>query len=328
MTINSTLPEICKAAFIKAREQRGLSAKDLGGMACLSHRQIEQIENGESSSFYGVQNKFTAAKKVAKLLELSDEEAFDFGVVLAKKLATEKEAAEAIGRLADTPLSILEIEESQAPVKKVEPKKVMPKDVPFSSAAAKSKPASSKRLFLWFGVMAALAFSVINLRPLFFADKPTEIVEVKEEVIEPAAPSAPSEPAPIAASTTVAPAVATLVVGADSSGVCPAEEVIVNYKPDAPRKAADSVYVQAKSKQVVCVIDVSGKAQNKLLEPGVGASFYGKPPFKVLTAGLNQVDVFFQGAKVRLSNLNAKTVVLEAAEMVSPSVDRTDSQLR
>ena len=43
------LPEIRKEAFTKARETLGLSAKDLSGMACLSVRQIEQIENGDVS---------------------------------------------------------------------------------------------------------------------------------------------------------------------------------------------------------------------------------------------------------------------------------------
>ena len=33
-------------------------------------------------------------------------------------------------------------------------------------------------------------------------------------------------------------------------------------------------------------------------------------------------------AKVRLTNLNYKTLVLEVAEVVAPPVDRTDSQLR
>jgi hypothetical protein len=59
----------------------------------------------------------------------------------------------------------------------------------------------------------------------------------------------------------------------------------------------------------------------------VGASFYGKPPFKVMTGSLSQADVFFQGAKVRLTNPNYKTIVLEAAEVVVPSAG-TDSQQR
>jgi len=85
------LPEIRKEAFTKARESLGLSTKDLSGMACLSVRQIEQIENGESSSFYGDQVKFTAAKKVAGLLKLTPEDAFDFAGVMQAAKAVEVE---------------------------------------------------------------------------------------------------------------------------------------------------------------------------------------------------------------------------------------------
>ena len=327
MTTNSKLPEIYQEAFAKAREKRGLSTKDLGGMACLSHRQIEQIENGESSSFYGAQNKYTAAKKVAKILELSDVDAFEL-VVAPSKTSAKKEVPAVNESVEETPVLDLVIEEEKkAPVKNVESKKVTSKKAPFPGDSTGSKSASSKKLFLWLSVLAALVFAVINLRPLFFTDKPEEIVVVKEEIIEPttALVDAPVEPAPAVAS--VAAAVVP-VAAADSSGACPAEEGIISYKPEAPRKVADTVYVQAKSKQIVCVIDASGKTQNKLLEPGVGASFYGKPPFKVLTAGLNQVDVFFQGAKVRLSNPNTKTLILEASEVLTPPVDRTDPQLR
>ena len=72
------LAEIRKEAFTRARESLGLSTKELSSMACLSVRQIEQIENGEMSSFYGPQIKVTAAKKVAALLKLKEEDAFDF----------------------------------------------------------------------------------------------------------------------------------------------------------------------------------------------------------------------------------------------------------
>jgi transcriptional regulator with XRE-family HTH domain len=94
VTTNAKLPEIRKEAFAKAREKLALSAKDLGGMACLSHHQISQIENGESSYFYGAQNKFTAAKKVAKLLNLSDEEAFDYDSQAPVKMIEEPKIEE------------------------------------------------------------------------------------------------------------------------------------------------------------------------------------------------------------------------------------------
>jgi transcriptional regulator with XRE-family HTH domain len=351
------LPEIRKEAFVKAREKLSLSTKDLGGMACLSTRQIEQIENGETSSFYGAQIKVTAAKKVAKLLNLSEEDAFDFGssapekysaeasqlpiaeVKLAddpekesvKKVSTKKEVEVTKEVVEKTQTPELLLEEKKESAVKVEPVKAPSKEIPFSSTIASSKTSSSKRFLLWLSIIAAMLFAVINLlQPLFFADKPEEIVVVKEGVVEPvssATPAAPAEPAQ-SAPATVAPVVAAPAVSAELSTACPAEEGIISYKPDAPRKAGDMVYVQVKSMQVVCVSDASGKMQNKMVEPGVGASFYGKPPFKVLTTGLNQVDVFFQGAKVRLANPNSKTLILEASEIAAPAVDRTDSQLR
>lgn len=349
MTTNPKLPEIRKEAFTKAREKLGLSTKDLGGMACLSTRQIEQIENGEISSFYGAQIKVTAAKKVAGLLQLNDQDAFDYGVQtlekkhdaivelpiaevkavknlkvdVAKKVSTNK-----VDQKQDTVEAKKQVKEAQLPEtgieeeKKESTTKVQSKEIPFTRSAGKTKSTSQKKLLLSLSVFAAIVFSVINLRPLFFADKPAEIILVKEEIVEPVSVATPAEPVPVATVAAVASTVAEI------STACPPEEGIISYKPDAPRKAADVVYIQVKAKQVVCVSDASGKVQNRMIEPGAGASFNGKPPFKVLTNSLAQAEVFFQGAKVRLSNPNVKTLILEASEVMVPSSDRTDSQLR
>jgi len=295
-------------------------------MACLSTRQIEQIENGETSSFYGSQIKVTAAKKVAKLLQLSDEDAFDYGVQALEKSDAKQDAAlEPKEQVEKVQLLASVIAEKKEPATKVQTKQL-----PLSGIVTKPKSTSQKKFFLWFSVLAAVVFSVINFQALFFAEKPEQIIVVKEEIIEPDPPLPPLAATPAEPVPAVAPAAVTAapVIAADASGVCPAEEGIISYKPEAPRKKADMVYVQAKSKQVICVTDASGKSQNKLLEPGAGASFYGKPPFKVLTGGLNQADVFFQGEKVRLSNPNIKTLILEASEALTPPAERTDSQLR
>jgi hypothetical protein len=164
----------------------------------------------------------------------------------------------------------------------------------------------------------------VNLRPLFFPEPPKQeiLVEVVQEA-SPAAPAEESKPGVPASATT--PEVAAPVVMVSTE--CPAADAtVVSYKPEAPKKAADLVYAQSKTAQTICVIDASGKTQNKTLEPGVGVSIYGKPPFKVLTLGLNQVDLYFQGAKVRNGNAG-KTIILEAAEISQPTAT-TDSQLR
>lgn len=342
------LPEIRKEAFAKARESLGLSTQDLAGKACLSNRQIEQIENGEMGSFYGAQIKYTAAKKVASILQLTEEQAFDYGAVPIVKSAD----------LVEETSSVLNKQEAKpAPDKKAAPKvektkvekskleKVKPIETPApiakpqismelqdvvleknSSKTASSSFGSKKKLVLLLTLAGALAFSVINLRPLFFPEHPKEELIVIQEVAP--AESASASAPPVVEEKASAPAPVVAAVTSTVTTDCPtAESAPATYKPDAPKKAGDMVYLQSKSAQMVCVIDALGKVQNKQLEPGVGVSVYGKAPLKVLTAGLDQVDLYYQGAKVRPSNPNGKTIVLESAELTQP-LTPSDSQLR
>jgi hypothetical protein len=323
------LPQIRKEAFTKAREGLGLSAKELSRMACLSIRQIEQIENGETSTFYGPQVKVTAAKKVAGLLKLKEEDAFDFGQQMPpEKTLPEKVEEQSVKKSVTT--SPPEIKSKPQPVEET-PKSVTKTSEPVrypESGKAASKENPKKKLFVLLGIAAALVFSAVNLRPLFFPEPPKEeilAVVTVQEVTPPSAPVEETKPAlpaqaPAPAAEVVAPA--TVV----STECPPADSSAVTYKPEAPKKSGDLVYVQSKTAQTVCVIDASGKTQNKPLEAGVGASIFGKPPFKVLTLGLNQVDIYFQGAKVRTGSAG-KTIILEAAEIIQPAVS-TDSQLR
>jgi len=328
-------PEIRKEAFIKAREVLGLTTQELAIKACLSNRQIEQIENGEMSSFYGVQIKFTAAKKVATLLNLSEQEAFDFGaqapVVQQATLVEETPQVAEVKKTITTKVEAVKAEPPKVEAPAVDSKLtrvVQMQDVVVEQAIRKSSsPTSQKKWLLLLSLAAAVVFSVVNLRPLFFPEAPKE-----ELALTPPAPVESPAAAPPAVEEKVAapaPAVATVsTVAAASSTDCPAiDSSPVSYKPEAPKKSGDMVYLQSKAMQIVCVIDALGKVQNKQLEPGLGVSVYGKPPLKVLTAGLDQVDLYFQGAKVRPANLNGKTIVLEAAELPPPP-NPTDSQLR
>jgi cytoskeleton protein RodZ len=79
MAQKQSSPEIRGAAFSAAREKRAMSVEQLALLACLSKKQIQQIENGQSNSFYSPAIKLVAAKKVAKLIQLDEKDAFDFG---------------------------------------------------------------------------------------------------------------------------------------------------------------------------------------------------------------------------------------------------------
>ena len=58
------------------REARGWVLNDMATRACMSVKQIRQLEEGGTSSFYSAAVKFTAAKKVGALLGLSADEVF------------------------------------------------------------------------------------------------------------------------------------------------------------------------------------------------------------------------------------------------------------
>jgi transcriptional regulator with XRE-family HTH domain len=337
MNKSTKLPEIRKQAFIKAREALGLTTKELSIKACLSNRQIEQLENGEMSSFYSVQIKYTAAKKVAILLNLEEKEAFDFG--------DQAPAVRETILVEETPpvAEAIKVEPSKviAPTRESKPDLALEvQDIVVEQAINKrSAPNSQKKWLLLLSVAAAIVFSIVNLRPLFFPEPPKE-----ELVLTPPVPlESPAAVPPVADEKAGDPVPATVPVAtlaAAPSTDCPVvDSSPVSYKPDAPKKGGDMVYLQSKSAQIVCVIDALGKLQNKQLEPGVGVSVYGKSPLKVLTADLNQVDLYFQGAKVRLMNQNGKTIVLEAAELaqaqpqIQPQpqpqpLNSNDSQLR
>ncbi|MBU3630606.1 helix-turn-helix domain-containing protein [Polynucleobacter sp. AP-Melu-500A-A1] len=318
------LPEIRKEAFIQARESLGLSTKELAAKACLSKPQIEQIENGEMGSFYSAQIKYTAAKKVASILQLNEDQAFDFAQVdpLMKEVAT----AAPTKKITEAPVKAIPIETATPVAKPQLAVELQDFVVEKGSNKTPSTNSSQKKLILLLSLAAAVVFSVINLRPLFFPEQPKEELVVVQEVA-PVEPPPVSDP-PVAEEKAISP---MPVVAAASPAVTtdcpPAESAPTTYKSDAPKKPGDLVYVLSKTAQMVCVIDVLGKVQSKQLEPGVGVSVYGKAPFKVLTAGLDQVDLYYQGSKVRPSNPTGKTIVLESAEFPQPLAP-TDSQLR
>jgi hypothetical protein len=96
---------------------------------------------------------------------------------------------------------------------------------------------------------------------------------------------------------------------------CPLSDAsIENYKSPAASKPGNMVYVKMPTAQVICVVDGDGKVQSKAMEPGLGHSFYGKSPFKLMTSGLSSAEVFFQGYRVRPSNADSKSILLVQAD--------------
>jgi DNA-binding XRE family transcriptional regulator len=360
-------PEIRAEAFIAAREKCALSIEELAHLACLSKKQIQQIENGQSSTFYSPAVKFTAAKKVAKLIQLDEKDAFDFGPqaelpfvqpaevtqteltaaqqdspVDAEKETPKKEAAETKeGDLKEAKKAVSRKtkaeEKSPAPSHTDAKPSLVEAPMPelskrIHSGAREHKSAGKK--WMWFLSVGVLVFALVQFQPVLRDQldammgkaKPVEATALSSA---PAADPAPSNPpateanaAPVPAAapavpvaTSVTPVVPSSPAPVAAASGCPsADGSMESYKPTSAGKPGNLVFVKANAAQLVCVIDAGGVVQSKTLEPGLGHSFYGKPPFKVLTPGFASVEVYFQGFRVRPSTPDAKHLLLVQAD--------------
>lgn len=74
------------------RESQGWALSDLATRACLSVKQVRQIEEGGMTAFYSETVKLTAARKIAALLHMSEKQLF--GQTLSSALPVEVEAQE------------------------------------------------------------------------------------------------------------------------------------------------------------------------------------------------------------------------------------------
>ena len=371
MAQKQSSPEIRCAAFSAAREKRALSVEQLALLACLSKKQIQQIENGQSNSFYSPAIKLVAAKKVAKLIQLDEKDAFDFGPqaelpltqadeltlgesseaesrplideakaveqsdaskpaspdsaieVVRLKEDEPNEAKKAAGRKRKSDLASPAISEPNAKPVLVEPEPEPNKRVLF--AAREQKQAGKK--WVWLLPVGALVLALVQFQPLLedqldaWMGKPKQ-AEVTALIAAPvdAAPASPPPAEPVSTTPAVTPQASPAVtpspaiVVAANSACPPTDASIENYKSPAASKPGNMVYVKMPTAQVICVEDGDGKVQSKAMEPGLGHSFYGKPPFKLLTSGLSSAEVFFQGYRVRPSNADSKSIVLVQAD--------------
>ena len=369
-------PEIRCAAFSAAREKRALSVEQLALLACLSKKQILQIENGQSNSFYSPAIKLVAAKKVAKLIQLDEKDAFDFGPQAelpltqadeltpgessvaesrplideakvveqsdASKPASPESAIEVVRLKEDKPnetkkaagkkrksdLASPAMSEPNAKPVLVEPEPEPNKRVLF--AAREQKHVGKK--WVWLLPVGALVLALVQFQPLLedqldaWMGKPkqAEVTALIAAPVDTAPASPPAEP--VSTSPAVTPQASPVVIPNPAANPSPAIVVVANpacplpdasienYKSPAASKPGNMVYVKMPTAQVICVVDGDGKVQSKAMEPGLGHSFYGKAPFKLMTSGLSSAEVFFQGFRVRPSNADSKSIVLVQAD--------------
>ncbi len=312
MVINKRVPEVRGDVLRKAREAKGLSVSELATKACFSVKQIEQLENGQKSHFYSLTIKAGAAKKVAQILDLNQEDVFDFGLDLV-------EQAESVSTdgIKDENPSVSQAIEVDNNIKSQEPQPKVEQIERFIESAPKPKKKSYAPMMIGVVVLVAVAL-LLNINPPNTVSKTVEPVKLPSETIANSAEQKEQEsqsaanPPPASAPVSTAIPAATVVNSPSVADACPSEDPNpTKYRASIASKPGNMIYVQTRVKQTLCIKDALGKMEKKTLDEGGSYSFYGKPPFVLLSASLGQTEIFFQGYKVRLDNPSAKTIVFE-----------------
>ena len=299
------LPEIQGKVLKAAREKMRYKPEDLAHKACLSKKHIIELEEGGVSSFYSEAHKVTVAKKIAKLLELDEARVLvhpDGDAIKQKDFVFDAPAEEVSTQAPELPDDV-----PPAPVQKTLPiqEKVNLENIKSgdSGKTQQAKIEAGKRagaMALVVLVLVGLYITKDNIIELFSSTpQPPKVEATQEQVIEEAKPDA------AAPSATPAPA-AVVDAGCPKADPTPTSVTV----PD-PTKPGNFVYVVTKSKQTVCVIDASGKSTMQTIDAGANHTFTGKAPFTVLTNGLSQVNVYFQGRPVKPASEQVKTLSLQ-----------------
>ena len=274
----------------------------------LSPAQVSQLESGYSSLFYNHRIRLQAARKI--ILHLGGD----------------------LGKLPDSASQALAVSGGTVTVRPEADKPASSRPTqPVRSAASSAATAQPRVLparhlvtasglaavMLGFGILAGTPWSLPGFpRVAQPAETDSTALAVRPDVgasaaaLEMGPASLDLKPMEVAAAVlpadkldTSAPSVVDKIASQEGTNTLacawPSGDA-PTFQPHQARKPGDMVYVVSEVKQVLCVADADGKSHSKRLEAGQAHSYYGRPPWQLMSTALQQTQVYFQGYKVRL----------------------------
>ena len=273
--------------FTKLREEKGFTRQQLAHKLCCSKFQIQEIEEGGQSSFYNESQKLVTAKKMAKLLGLSDELAFT-----------------------TTPLNI----KAELGIHHFYGNENRP--LPITNSSWR---------YIGTGVVIATLFAY-SMWGILSADLPQSVsmvTETKNQIV--ANPELESEIALAINEAHNSEIVekAPLFI----TDPCQMTYQYTNaFVPLRANFSGNFVVFVSKEEQAVCVLDGKGEKQLVKIVPGQNKVVSGIGPFTIVGQHLAQIDTYFQGWKVTNLSTQTDSIILKetpvqtAAESQKPAL--------
>ena len=302
------------------RQNAGVDIATLARRHILSTTQIRQLEGGGDSAFYNPDIKLSIGKKLLQSLghdlpvEVATVNPAQVPVEVANKvpeaLAVETEfkteiAAKLMPSSKPAPLNALAEAEATSP-----------------NNEAALKPPN----FAWPFLFVLIALTCIWLYVSHSRESATAMpaAVATVETNAPAPEAAPSG-APVAPISPVSPAIPTVP---EPTSIKPLAETApkvalksacawgsseTEIQPTSPRKSAEYVHMVAAQNVLVCVMDADQRVATLELQAGDARSIYGPAPFKVYSANLHLLKVYFQGQYMKLPSEDIQQIKLAAA---------------
>lgn len=318
-------PEINGIALKEAREKRGMERSEVASHCCLSSKMILELEEGGISSFYNFQLKVSAAKRVGAYLGLTPEEFLQHPAEVKDhesplqtiesvpaepdessiSTVVNKSLADEVGQLDDL---IYESTNSGT-------------SLPHVSTPPKKAKWIGVSAFVFLGVTVvygaqnwphlsekAMAFlGKSDIKKFELPEPPKEAAILDEKQIQEDERSSSKAGAKVESSSTP--------VASQNQCAPVREDQLTIYKSPNPSKMGDTVSIKTLVKQVLCVTDSQNKQVLVELEPNTAQSFKGTPPFLVVAQDLDNVEMFYQGWRVRPPSPGVKQMKLVEVAM-------------
>lgn len=308
---NSTSDRVRGELLREWREAQKIDVCTLAGHANLSAAQIQQLESGGSSLFYTASIKEFAARKVATLL-----------------------GGDPVAVIRQGPDEAISLEPSVV-------------DELIELSRKKTSPAQSRAGFShYFRWLFLSGMTLVLLVSMMWASQNWQnsgaqnfwhqaLSMASQTSVEPSPTALPSiysgaQPAVLLSSVKSATPVAELaaavpVIGAISE---PAVAAMMQAKvvestlcqqtlsgavltPSQPNKAGDRVHLVAQKEGAVCVVDGTGLKTFLSLKVNEAKSVHGLPPWRVHFEQAEQVQLYFQGVRLRVPDAKATAIVLQ-----------------
>jgi hypothetical protein len=275
---------------------------DLGTLArrnIVSTTQVRQLEEGGDSSFYSSEIKFSVGKK------------------LLKYLGHDLKAEVAVEQALTTSLDMAQTETHSVPPS-------LSEKVSSTIVAATLMPPSTENLaphtatqnssivfplflsgvvffvamWIWLGNETSSPFKAAKNTP----------PELKSEAAVDSTPVSLTEKSSASTnSDNVAVSLQTIstpkeLAKPESQSACIWNNAEVEVQPDSAQKAGEYVHVVAEKTSTVCIMDGQQRVATLNLQVGEARSIYGLSPFRVYSADLNVIKVYFQGQLIKLKS--------------------------